>query len=93
VDSIRDQATCAKETLRETIEGTKQGYRLTWEAETALTKRHIASARDDEVIEAFHIKEFSGLDDLPGNENVFWGWRRITCRVIMRNDDTRGVEA
>lgn len=50
--------------------GTWQGDKLAWKAEATLAKRNVPPARDNKMVKALAVKEFSCLNNLPRDQNI-----------------------
>ena len=61
------------------------------ESQPALFQRYVALVADDDVIQQLDIEQCTGLADLAGYVDVFWGWGWVAGGMVMRDNHGRCV--
>jgi hypothetical protein len=66
---------------------------LAGEAEATLSKRSVAIASQNEMVEHVDVKELAGLDDLAGHQDILGRGGRVAGGMVVGNDQRCRVQA
>ena len=63
------------------------------ERDAAVAERDIGIVADHQVVEDIDVEQAAGGQRLRGQVEIVGRWRRVARRVVVDEDDARGVEA